>query len=186
MRPALALLLLSLLLPMRSVLAQGATNDSLPRSTSTLRGDSVAAKSNSDSGFVMRKSPLGAVLRSAIIPGFGQLYNESYWKIPVILGLGVFLVRGIIVENAGYADFRDQYANSISASDPVGNLILKQYREFYRDNRDTYAWWFAVLYLVQIADAFVDAHLYDFDVSDEVHSSLQLFPKGRMGLQIRW
>jgi hypothetical protein len=166
--------------------AQVSTRDSLGTPAHTLTGDSLASKSQSDTGFVMRKSPGGAVLRSALLPGLGQFYNESYWKIPVILGLGAYLVRGIIVEHSNYADYRDQYAASITTLEPAGNSTLKYYREFYRDNRDTYAWWFAVLYLVQIADAFVDAHLYDFDVSDEVHSSLQLFPSGRVGMQIRW
>ena len=166
--------------------AQVSVRDSLGAPAHTLTGDSVTANAQSDTGFVMQKSPGGAVLRSALLPGLGQFYNESYWKIPVILGLGAYLVRGILVEHSSYADYRDQYAASITGNRPTGDPTLKYYREFYRDNRDTYAWWFAVLYLLQIADAFVDAHLYDFDVSDEVHSSLQLFPAGRVGVQIRW
>ncbi|HED08391.1 MAG TPA: hypothetical protein ENI57_09775, partial [Ignavibacteria bacterium] len=44
-------------------------------------------KSKNDSVFVMTKSPMGAVLRSAILPGWGQIYNESYIKAPIIWGI---------------------------------------------------------------------------------------------------
>ncbi|MBL0176154.1 MAG: hypothetical protein IPP94_12945 [Ignavibacteria bacterium] len=173
---------------MRSILAVSVLCLLLAASTSLaqeLRGDTLQPPP-SDSSFVMKKSPLGAVIRSALLPGLGQLYNESYWKIPIVVGVGAFLVYGIVTEHANYADYRDQYALSISDLNPSGDLYLKSYREFYRDRRDAYAWWFAVVYLLQIADAFVDAHLYDFDVSDEVHASLQLMPQGRVGLQLRW
>ena len=46
------------------------------------------------------KSALGAVLRSAVIPGWGQFYNESYLKVPVVVGLTGFLVWGIVTEHA--------------------------------------------------------------------------------------
>jgi len=139
-----------------------------------------------DSGFVMLKSPWGAVARSAILPGWGQLYNQSYVKIPIILGLSAFLIQGYIAENSQYIDFRDQYANSITDINPAGNYILKYRREIHRDNRDTYAWWFGVMYLVQLADAFVDAHLFDFDVSDEVNAYVYCSAKGMVTLQIRF
>jgi hypothetical protein len=141
---------------------------------------------HSDSVFVMQKSPWGAVLRSAIIPGWGQLYNESYWKIPVVVGLTAFLVSGIVREHSRFADYRDLYAATITTANPYGDLRYKQYREFYRDNRDTYAWWLLVLYLVQAADAFVDAHLYDFNVTDTVHANLLASPRGSLTLQLRW
>ena len=49
-------------------------------------------KNNIDSVFIMTKSPWGAVLRSALIPGFGQIYNESYWKAPIIWGLAGWFI----------------------------------------------------------------------------------------------
>ncbi len=129
------------------------------------------------------KSPGTAVLRSAIIPGWGQLYNESYWKVPVVVGLSGFLIYGIVSEHADYSTYADQYAASITPERPGGNLQLKLFREYYRDRRDTYAWWFLVTYFVQLADAFVDAHLYDFDVSSDMR--LTLAPT-RMSFSIRW
>jgi hypothetical protein len=154
--------------------------------TETGTGTDSTAAAQDTAAFVMQKSPWGAVLRSAIVPGWGQLYNHSYWKIPLVVGLSGFLVYGIVSEHQSYVDYRDQYAASITPSNTTGNLTLKRFREFYRDNRDTYAWWFLVTYLIQIADAFVDAHLYDFDVSDEVHAHLGVAPAGRLVFSLSW
>src|SRR5512133_1907958 len=83
-------------------------------------GKSVATQV-SDTGFVMAKSPLGAVIRSAILPGWGQWYNESYWKIPIVIGLSAWMIRGIIVENSSYNTYSTLYAASITTANPAGN-----------------------------------------------------------------
>lgn len=115
--------------------------------------------------FIMHKSPMGAVLRSALIPGWGQIYNESYWKAPIIWGalgvLGYFWVDN----NDQYKHFRDLYVQSIDENNPNGNLRYYDQREFYRDQRDLTAVFIGLSYLINILDAYVDAHLYDFDVS---------------------
>lgn len=147
--------------------------------------DTIAVED--DGGFQMSKSPMGAVLRSAIIPGWGQLYTESYWKVPVVVGVTGFLVYGWISEHNNYAVYRDEYESIKDLDVPSSQITrTKQLREYYRNRRDTYAWWFGVTYLLQIADAFVDAHLYDFDVSDEVQISFHANPGGALGLQVRW
>ena len=131
------------------------------------------------------KSPLGAVLRSAVIPGWGQLYNESYLKVPVVLGLTGFLAWGIVTEHANFREYADLYDASITDELPNGNLLHKRFREFYRDRRDTYGWWLLVAYLLQLADAYVDAALFSFDVGDE--STLTLIPQsGAVGMQLRF
>ena len=131
------------------------------------------------------KSALGAVLRSAVIPGWGQLYNESYFKVPVVVGLTGFLVWGIVTEHANFRDYADLYDASITEEQPGGDLFYKRFREFYRDRRDTYGWWLLVTYLLQLADAYVDAALFGFDVSDE--AKLTLIPHtGGVGMQLRF
>lgn len=131
------------------------------------------------------KSTLGAVLRSAIIPGWGQLYNESYFKVPVVVGLTGFLVWGIVTEHGNYRTYADLYDASITDDLPAGNLLHKRFREFYRDRRDTYGWWLLVTYLLQLADAYVDAALFSFDVSSE--AKLTLIPNtGGVGMQLRF
>lgn len=73
--------------------------------------ENVERKPNtsSDSVFVMQKSPWGAVLRSAIIPGWGQFYTKSYWKIPVIWGVGAWLVYLWLQNNRYYRDNLNMY-----------------------------------------------------------------------------
>lgn len=118
--------------------------------------------------FVMKKSPLTAVLLSAALPGAGQFYNESYWKIPIVAGIGGYLVYEIIQSNNNYRNYADQYAVTVTPANPQGDARLLSLREFYRDERDRFYIYGALLYLVQLADAYVDAELYDFDVSDKM------------------
>jgi hypothetical protein len=131
------------------------------------------------------KSPWGAVARSAIIPGWGQYYTEQYWKIPLIVGVSGFLIYGIVSENKQFQQYADDYEASITPENPSGDLTLKSYREYYRDRRDTYAVWMLVTYLIQLADAYVDAHLYDFDVSDDLSGSVTILP-GAASFTLRW
>jgi hypothetical protein len=128
--------------------------------------------------FKMRKSPLKAAVYSAILPGAGQFYNESYWKIPIIAGLGGYFVYELIDNNKQYKDYRDLYLASITPENPFGNLQLRANRDHFRDQRDNFIIYSAILYIINVADAFVDAHLYDFDVSDEMR--IGFFKKGKL------
>jgi len=116
------------------------------------------------SKFVMQKSAWGAVLRSAIIPGFGQFYNESYWKIPVVWGfLGWFAYQWNTANNK-YINYRDLYNGSLNP-DGTRNSLYLEYREFYKDQRDLFAVFVGLAYFLNLVDAYVDAHLFDFDIS---------------------
>ncbi len=126
--------------------------------------DTIAKKSPQK--FKMKKDPWKAVMFSALLPGAGQYYNKSYWKIPVILGLGTYFVYGIVDNNGNYNDYKSLYENSQTTSNPEGNLQYKTFRDFYRDQRDDFIIYSALLYLVNLVDAYVDAQLFDFDVSD--------------------
>jgi hypothetical protein len=114
----------------------------------------------SDTGFVMQKSPWGAVARSAVIPGLGQFYNESYWKIPVIWGVGALFISGWVYNNNLYKDYKDLFIET-------GNNSYLSYRDFYRDQRDNFTIYLVLLYLLNLVDAYVDAHLYDFNVEED-------------------
>jgi len=107
----------------------------------------------------MSKSPWGAVLRSAIIPGWGQFYNESYLKIPVIWGLGIWLGYEWKQNNDSYIYYRDRYTQSENEYDKIN-------RTFYRDQRDLITIYMVIVYLANLIDAYVDANLFDFDVSE--------------------
>jgi hypothetical protein len=122
---------------------------------STAIQDSI---SNSDA-FVMQKSPWGAVLRSAIVPGLGQIYNESYWKAPVVWGFMGYFVYVWIDNNNNYIDYKDLYRLS-------GKSLDREYRDFYRDQRDEFAIYIVLTYMLNLVDAYVDAHLFDFSVNE--------------------
>ncbi|GBD90670.1 hypothetical protein BMS3Abin04_01387 [bacterium BMS3Abin04] len=119
-----------------------------------------------DSIFVMKKSPWGAVLRSAILPGWGQFYNHSYWKIPVIWGGTAALIYGWVDRNNLTVKYRDLYNQSL-IQDPQGNSGLKELREFYKNQRNAFAVFIGLTYFLNLVDAYVDAHLFDFDVTDD-------------------
>jgi len=134
--------------------------------------DTVKSDSKKSS-FVMKKSPWKAVLYSAILPGLGQFYNGSYWKVPVIAIFSGYFVYEIIRNNNKFHDYRDLYAQSQTDSIPNGDLRFKQYREFYRNQRDNFYLYSGLFYLINLVDAYVDAHMFDFDVSDKVKLRLE-------------
>jgi len=132
---------------------------------------------------IKQKSALTAVLLSAVIPGGGQIYNGSYWKVPIILGVQAFFITQWISNNKTYQSLRNQYADSLrSAGSPLSwsyqeqNYLssLQQERDSYHDQRDSYAWYIAGVYLLSMLDAYIDAELSGFDVSP----SLGVIPGG--------
>jgi hypothetical protein len=111
---------------------------------------------------LMEKSPTTAVLWSLALPGLGQYYTETYWKIPLFTG-GALASAWLIVDN--HAKYQDADAAYLAALD--GN-------EAYRDNRDVAGLALVATYLIAAVDAYVGAHLFAFDVGDDL--SLRLGP----------
>lgn len=130
--------------------------------------DTLKIKTSTKKTFVMKKNPWKAVAYSAILPGSGQFYNESYWKIPIIAGLGGYFGYEIVKNNNKFLDYKNQFINSQTQQNPSGDERLKTLREFYRDQRDDFIIYSVILYVVNLIDAYVDAQLYDFDVSDKI------------------
>lgn len=127
--------------------------------------------------------PLKAALLSAVLPGLGQAYNGSYWKIPIIYAGFVGLGTGIHFLNYKYIVFRnalsaevDEDPNTINPYSEIGGneRVLNLRVEFYRRNRDFTMILTGLFYLLQIVEANVDGHLKTFDISDEL--SLNLDP----------
>lgn len=118
------------------------------------------------------KSPTKAMLMSAVVPGLGQFYNESYWKIPIIYGLAGYFIYEIRQNDKNYRYYRDLFVQSIKTTG--GDYRYKRLRDFYRDQRDLFGIYLFVLYIANIVDAYVDAHLYNFDVGENL--SIQLSP----------
>lgn len=118
-----------------------------------------SAQSNADTIFQMQKSPWGAVLRSAILPGFGQYYNESYWKIPIVWGVLTWFTYNYTILNNDYKFYRDRYISTANPND-------KTLRDDFRDERDMFAIYLGLTYLANLLDAYVDAHMFDFTVKE--------------------
>lgn len=123
------------------------------------------------------------MLLSAVVPGAGQFYNESYWKVPVVFGFGLYFVSSWLDNNRRYQDYRDKYSASL-ALNPNGDARLLAVREFYKEQRDSFTWYFLILYMLNIADAYVDASLYDFNVGGDLSLRLRPPPAG-VGLGLR-
>jgi hypothetical protein len=139
-----------------------------------LEPDSNLTVQKEKSEFLMQKSPWGAVLRSAIIPGWGQYYNDSYFKIPVIWGAMGSFIYGWFYYDKFYRDARSEFNESLLVT-ANGNSDLKRNRDFYRDERDLFTIYFVLVYVLNLIDAYVDAHLFDFDVSENPISHTHQF-----------
>jgi Family of unknown function (DUF5683) len=121
-----------------------------------------------DSVFVMQKSPWGAVLRSALLPGLGQIYNESYIKAPIIWGGLTALVLGWRFYDKRYSAYKNIYSQNLDDR-------YKNVRDFYRDQRDLMSIYIGLVYLLNLVDAYVDAQLFDFNVQENYQTHQTMF-----------
>jgi hypothetical protein len=112
-----------------------------------------------------RQTPGTVALISAVLPGYGQVYNNSVWKLPIYYGLMGYFGWKAADNNDKYEQYRDEYENDPSAS---GASDAAKSRDDYRAKRNTQLVLLCITYVAGIVDAYVDAHLYDFDrISDE-------------------
>lgn len=129
------------------------------------------------------KSPTGAMIRSLIVPGWGQLYNKKIFKAILIFGAETGLIANSIYLNQKYRKWNQKYRNSEPG--PEQDIIFAN-REFYINNRNLSNWWLLGVILFSMADAFVDAHLADFDESPDL-SYLNILPMpagNSIGIQV--
>ncbi|MGA2668218.1 MAG: DUF5683 domain-containing protein [Ignavibacteria bacterium] len=154
-------------------------NNTLHDSLTSVKLDTVKPSPKTETEFKMKKSPWLAVLFS-VVPGMGQLYNQSYWKVPILLGLTAYLGYEYYDNNKTYRNYRDQYSASQITLGPLGDPSLQALRNFYRDQRDDFVWYFALVYLINFVDAYVDAQLFDFDVKQE-----KIITSGRIDRQYK-
>ena len=111
------------------------------------------------------KSTSAAMLSSMILPGAGQIYNGSFWKAPVVWGLGYYFYSVYKNQDNNYKIFRYQYDTSMTAKQPNGDTQLRSLRDFHKSQRNEFGWYIAMTYILNILDAYVDAALFNFEVS---------------------
>lgn len=118
-------------------------------------------------------APSKAAFYSAIFPGLGQAYNKKYWKLPIVYGAIGTGVYAYAWNNKKYHEYRDAYKRRLAGySDDqyqfLDNSRLIQGQKFYQKNRDLASLITVGLYILNIVDANVDAHLLQFNVSDDL------------------
>lgn len=131
------------------------------------------------------KDPRKASLLSAVLPGAGQIYNGKYWKLPIIYGGGFALGYYIRFNNEQFELCRKSYLQVKAGEKDYFNGAydadqLARLREYWRRNRDLLIIVSGLTYLLNVADAAVDAHLSQFDVSDNLSLRVEpgLMPAG--------
>ncbi len=143
----------------------------------------------------------GQALKWALIPGGGQVYNRAWWKVPIVYGgligaIGVAdfnttnyrrFVRALEAECFGPNIAEDCTPQTHEFTGLVnGTAALRNLRDrFDRDRQNAYLFIF-VAYLLQGIEAYSDAHLKSFDVSDDLSLRLQpnLLPGDQIGLSL--
>lgn len=147
----------------------------LTLSAQTDTSANAAQVSTSDSTKVAKHSPTTAMLLS-IVPGGGQIYNKKYWKLPIVYGCLAASSYFIYSSATKMADYRNEFINR---RDGNVELLVEEYAQYndeniielknkYRRNMEISIGVTAIFYVLNIIDAMVDAHLYYFDISDDL------------------
>ena len=149
-----------------------------------------------------KHSPQKAAIFSAIIPGAGQIYNRKYWKVPVIAAGAGALVYSFQFNQKNYSLFKTELIHRQTGSPEVNTELnnltdsnLNELQDFYRRNRDLTFVGMALLYALNVLDATVDAHLFDFNVNEDlsmrirpqsIYSSISSLPFAGVGLTLNF
>ena len=156
-----------------------------------------------------KPDPMRSVWLGAIVPGLGQICNRSYWKVPIVYGGFMGCTYAIIWTNNQYVGYKNAYrdiyydirdgkvsndpSKSYIAILPEGYTIdrmggasvyrdrLKDWQNRSRRYRDLSIAATAIVYALTLIDAYVDAQLFDFDISEDL--SLNVYPELYYDLQ---
>jgi len=158
-------------------------NDTLKERKNQLSGDTAKPALKPVEAY----SPRKAMIRSAIIPGWGQIYNKKYWKLPLVygaLGTSAYLFFRNLKQ---YKEAKEAYIlatdNNPNNDDQIQQPYftvkdqperIRTFRNQVRQNVDYSVLFFIIFWGLNVADAAVDAHLKTFDVSDDL--SLHIKP----------
>ena len=153
----------------------------------------------SDTALVKKHPPKMAALMSAIVPGLGQAYNKKYWKVPLIYAGFAGLGYAFKIHQNKYNIYKQAYQYGIDKDSTTINPYkgiysdanLKTLINSYHKYRDLFAITISALYMLNIVDASVDAHLFTFDVGDDLSlkvspyiSNIAYTPKTPVGLTL--
>ncbi len=125
-----------------------------------------------------RYDPRKALLYAAVLPGSGQIYNKKYWKLPLVWGGLGLLVYSVNYYQQAYVKYKDELYITINdpTAVPPSGLQQEQLRSIVdqaRRQRDFMLVLTGFVYMLQIVDAHVDAHLKEFDLNPKLKASIQ-------------
>ncbi len=128
-----------------------------------------SASPAADSVAAPRKSPSTAILYSFLLPGLGQVYTESYWKVPIFTGAAAASAYFIVTNQSSFSSASLEYDNAVAQGEPaaITSTLLRR-REFYRNNRDVAGLALLLTYALAAVDAYVGANLSDFTVDSNL------------------
>lgn len=128
-------------------------------------------------------SPRKATIYSLVLPGMGQFYNKKYWKIPIIYAGFTFFAYNIKVNNDEVKLFTQAYKYITNKETyPTNNPYVVRYpnptdlltgRDFYRRKVELNIIYTVGWYILNVLDATVDAHFFDYDISDNLSMHLE-------------
>lgn len=140
--------------------------------------DTVAIRS-----YAKRFSPRKAILYAAVLPGLGQIYNKKYWKLPLVYGgfiaIGYYIntYNNLYTEYKGYLFYNlENNLRGENDENPQIRLTTGQLRTIVdkaRRERDFMIILMGGMYILQMVDAHVDAHLKEFDLNPNLQVSIE-------------
>jgi len=145
-----------------------------------IEGEGNFAEENQES-LAKLHSPKKATIMSALLPGLGQIYNKKYWKVPIIYG-GLAVAGWYLQDNNKEIDFYKDAFIAETDGDPTTindtgfdtsqlDDIISQFKTW----RDLSYIALGAIYVLNIIDANVDAHLFYFDVGEDLSMNVQPF-----------
>lgn len=141
---------------------------------------------------IWKPNPTTATWLALVIPGGGQIYNRKYWKLPIVYGGFVGCLYAYNWNSQMYKDYRQAYLD-IMDSDPNSDSYKDFFRpgydferneaylkEVFKKRKDRYRRWrdlsifaFIGVYAVSVIDAYVDAQLASFDITEDINLTIE-------------
>jgi hypothetical protein len=135
--------------------------------------DTVDLKTYAD-----RYNPRRALLYAAVLPGLGQVYNKKYWKLPLVYGGLGATGYALRFYQQGYSKYRGELFEILQTGASVSRsgfteTQLRTLIDRYRRERDFMVIVMGGVYILQMIDAHVDAHLKEFDLNPQLKLSIR-------------
>ena len=126
--------------------------------------------------YANKYDPRKALLYAAVLPGSGQIYNKKYWKLPLVYGGFGLLINAVSFYQTAYVKYKNQLFIRINGGVPPGGRDIATLRTIVdeaRRQRDFFLVMTGLMYILQMVDAHVDAHLKEFDLNPKLRVQLK-------------